>query len=149
MCKTFFICVAEETGLPSPGWRLLNHRPCKDVPSQGPVRCLLDKVSVTTILLQAGSINKQKGVFSLPSLIWSSLFFFNLTTATTWYHHVGNRTSEIMRCKVYLEKSNGRVEVQLRAARVLAGCHSLGGESVKFCLWDLLFLCKRDSGVWR
>lgn len=78
-------------GLPSPGSRRLNHRPCKDVPSWGPVRCLLDKVSVTTILLQAGSINKQKGVFSLPSLIWSLLFFFNLTTtAMTWYHHVGN-----------------------------------------------------------
>ena len=58
----------------------------------------------------------------------------------TWYHHVGNRTSEIMRCKVYLEKSNGHVEVQLRAARVLAGCHSLGGESVKFCFWGLLSL---------
>lgn len=50
-------------------------------------------------------------------------------------------TSEIMRCKVYLEKSNGRVEVQLRAVRVLAGCHSLGGESVKFCFWSLLSLC--------
>lgn len=47
-------------------------------------------------------------------------------------------TSEIMSCKVYLEKSNGRVEVQLRAARVLAGCHSLGGESVKFCFWGVL-----------
>lgn len=39
------------------------------------MRCLLDKVSVTIILLQAGSINKQKGSFLPPFLIWSSLFF--------------------------------------------------------------------------
>lgn len=48
---------------------------------------------------------------------------------------MGNRTSEIMRCKVYLEKRNGHVEVQLRAAHVLAGCHSLGEELIKFCFW--------------
>lgn len=42
-----------------------------------------------------------------------------------------------MRCKVYLEKSNGHVEVQLRAARILAGCHSLGGESVKFSAFGI------------
>ena len=111
------------------------------------MRCFLDEVSVTTIPLQAGSINR--GGFSPSLLSFGLCCFFNLTTtATTWYHQVGNRTSEIMRCKVYLEKRNGRVEVQLRAACVLAGCHSLGEESIKFCFGVYPpFLCKWDSGV--